>query len=40
MSRARKISSDLRHVATLAGTTAAVVVATQDSGPQKFHQVF
>lgn len=25
MSRARKISSDLRHVATLAGTTAAVV---------------
>ncbi|HPU38285.1 MAG TPA: hypothetical protein PLS63_01840 [Microthrixaceae bacterium] len=25
MSRARKISTDLRHVATLAGTTAAVV---------------
>lgn len=25
MSRARRISSDLRHVATLAGTTAAVV---------------
>lgn len=25
MSKARKISSDLRHVATLAGTTAAVV---------------
>ncbi len=25
MSRARKISSDIRHVATLAGTTAAVV---------------